>query len=437
MYKHVINVSQRASLVFFLLLGCASSTLWASNSIQKCDQLAANPEDLERKAPGVSWGNMNAAAAIRACSEAIKQSPGLPRIQYQFARSLHKGEQFQEALRIYHELSEKDYVSAQTGIAWMYLNGQGVAKDDTEALKWYRKAAEQGSAQAQNSLGWMYENGRGVAKDDTEALKWYRKAAEQGHASAQSNLGSMYANGHGKAAEQGDPVMEIDLPPGDKVENGLVVRFTVKFPTPLNNRDVFSITNNGVKVIRMEIDGDLSVTEFSSRMMLLVSSKLEFSLARNGETKTIINNWKPGYIAPVAPRLGDKELGKIKKKVGATGIKVMVSHNSGFISYTEILNVKTTKGAVKFELTPLISRNPFVGIKSTHKLEKTDLVVNAHLSRTPFIAGKQFLIDTKSLYEKMRDRFLRKGKNEGAAQFNISIKNIDEIIRSLDEYAAR
>jgi len=401
MYKHVINVSQRASLVFFLLLGCASSTLWASNSIQKCDQLAANPEDLERKAPGVSWGNMNAAAAIRACSEAIKQSPGLPRIQYQFARSLHKGEQFQEALRIYHELSEKDYVSAQTGIAWMYLNGQG------------------------------------VAKDDTEALKWYRKAAEQGHASAQSNLGSMYANGHGKAAEQGDPVMEIDLPPGDKVENGLVVRFTVKFPTPLNNRDVFSITNNGVKVIRMEIDGDLSVTEFSSRMMLLVSSKLEFSLARNGETKTIINNWKPGYIAPVAPRLGDKELGKIKKKVGATGIKVMVSHNSGFISYTEILNVKTTKGAVKFELTPLISRNPFVGIKSTHKLEKTDLVVNAHLSRTPFIAGKQFLIDTKSLYEKMRDRFLRKGKNEGAAQFNISIKNIDEIIRSLDEYAAR
>ena len=34
----------------------------------------------------------------------------------------------------------------RSSLVMMYLNGQGVPRDDIEAVKWYRKAAEQGNA---------------------------------------------------------------------------------------------------------------------------------------------------------------------------------------------------------------------------------------------------------------------------------------------------
>ena len=77
----------------------------------------------------------------------------------------------------------------------MYINGEGVPKNDAEAVSWYRKAAEQGHAEAQCELGFMYINGEGVPENDAEAVSWYRKAAEQGHAEAQYELGLMYYHG--------------------------------------------------------------------------------------------------------------------------------------------------------------------------------------------------------------------------------------------------
>ena len=77
---------------------------------------------------------------------------------------------------------------AQYKLGLMYLDGQGVKKDETEAVRWLRKAAEQGQPDAQLRLGWMYKKGQGVVKDETEAVKWVRKAAEQGLPEAKENL---------------------------------------------------------------------------------------------------------------------------------------------------------------------------------------------------------------------------------------------------------
>ncbi len=77
----------------------------------------------------------------------------------------------------------------------MYLEGQGIAKDQAQALAWFRKAAEQGLATAQVYLGWMYFHGTGVAKDKAQTVAWFRKAAEQGNADAQSNLEKMRSQG--------------------------------------------------------------------------------------------------------------------------------------------------------------------------------------------------------------------------------------------------
>jgi TPR repeat protein len=86
---------------------------------------------------------------------------------------------------------------AQTGLAFMYVKGRGVDKNDTKALKWYRLAAKQNNAFAQLEIGIMYMEGRAVQKDYEEAIKWFRLSAEQGYAGAQRMLGTMYMRGHG------------------------------------------------------------------------------------------------------------------------------------------------------------------------------------------------------------------------------------------------
>jgi TPR repeat protein len=70
----------------------------------------------------------------------------------------------------------------------MYLEGQGVAKDQEKAVKWFRQAVEQGNALAQRLMGLMYEKAWGVEQDLEEAVKCYRRAAEQGDREAKKRL---------------------------------------------------------------------------------------------------------------------------------------------------------------------------------------------------------------------------------------------------------
>jgi TPR repeat protein len=86
---------------------------------------------------------------------------------------------------------------AQTTLAAMYANGDGVAADPDKAVEWYRRAADQGDATAQNNLALFYEAGESVPRDMAEAARWYRKAAEQGAAIAQYNLAVLYRIGLG------------------------------------------------------------------------------------------------------------------------------------------------------------------------------------------------------------------------------------------------
>ncbi len=55
-----------------------------------------------------------------------------------------------------------------------YLRG-----DYATALQEFKPLAEQGHAEAQTYLAGMYYQGQGVPQDYAEAVKWYRKAADQ------------------------------------------------------------------------------------------------------------------------------------------------------------------------------------------------------------------------------------------------------------------
>lgn len=50
----------------------------------------------------------------------------------------------------------------------------------TVFVNWVRRAAEYGFARAQHALGTMYMNGEGVPKDDVQAYMWLSQAAARG-----------------------------------------------------------------------------------------------------------------------------------------------------------------------------------------------------------------------------------------------------------------
>lgn len=98
--------------------------------------------------------------------------------------------------------AERGNADAQIRLAFMYMNGLGVVRDDKKAFHWMDLAARQGSAIAQNVLALMYRDGEGVAQDYKQAVRWFRFAADQGNADAQKSLGFMYAKGYGVTTDR-------------------------------------------------------------------------------------------------------------------------------------------------------------------------------------------------------------------------------------------
>ena len=102
--------------------------------------------------------------------------------------ALSRGD-YATAMRLFRPLAEQGDAKAQFTIGLMYVNGQGVQRNDAEALRWYRLAAERGDARAQFNLGIMYRNGQGVPQDYVHAFMWLSLSAARGNQSAINNQG--------------------------------------------------------------------------------------------------------------------------------------------------------------------------------------------------------------------------------------------------------
>jgi len=174
----------------------------------------------------VAYDRGDYATALRIWRELADQgyATAQVRLGLMYARGHGVSRDYAEAVRWYRKAAEMGYAWGQTNLGYMYATGRGVPKDDTEAVQWYRMAAEQGFAMAEDNLGVMFRDGRGVEKDDAAAVAWFRKAAEQGYAEGQNSLGFMYESGRGvakddaeaaqwyrKAAEQGNTLAQDNL----------------------------------------------------------------------------------------------------------------------------------------------------------------------------------------------------------------------------------
>ena len=92
-------------------------------------------------------------------------------------------------------------------LAQMYLNGDGVPRDDAKAFYLVSNASAAGDVDAKELLGRLYAEGRGVRRDDELAATLFRAAVDGGSVPALTDLGQMIEAGRGTKA---DPDAALD-----------------------------------------------------------------------------------------------------------------------------------------------------------------------------------------------------------------------------------
>ena len=136
-------------------------------------------------------------------------------------------------MRWYRLAAEQEYAEAQFAIGIMFLNGQGVVKNNSEAAIYFRMAACQDLVGAQFNLALLYTNGDGVPQYYKEAEKWYRLAAEHGDKTAQCNLGNLFAGGLGVPQDYVEAHMWYNLSAAQGIQEGKNNRdYIASFMTP-------------------------------------------------------------------------------------------------------------------------------------------------------------------------------------------------------------
>lgn len=96
------------------------------------------------------------------------------------AVALYNQKDYTQAMQAFIRADEAGHIKAKRYIGLMYLNGQGVAKDERKAFDNFKQAGEQGDITSQYWLGYCYENGIGTAKALNQAIVWYKKSAQRG-----------------------------------------------------------------------------------------------------------------------------------------------------------------------------------------------------------------------------------------------------------------
>ena len=115
---------------------------------------------------------------------------------------------YAKAFELYSKAATKDYVYAQVKLGNIYLNGQGVEKDDQMTIYWYGRAAnhsENPNPQAMTMLGIAFLYGElGLETSYIDAYKWFTRATKSigDISSAYYYIGNMYEDGLGFASNQ-------------------------------------------------------------------------------------------------------------------------------------------------------------------------------------------------------------------------------------------
>ena len=160
---------------------------------QACEEKAASATDLDRPrgVAGVLPRDLDAPAAIAACTSALQGDPANRYFAYNLGRAYEKAKDYDHAKTWYQKAADEGSGAAMYGMGNLYFAGLGVDSDDAQALAWFHKGADLGNCDAMLYIGILYDSGVGVDEDKTQARKWYKAAIKAGNTGAQALLDMM------------------------------------------------------------------------------------------------------------------------------------------------------------------------------------------------------------------------------------------------------
>jgi len=132
-----------------LSMSCTIST--AQSATSDCDRLAGSPNDPQKKAAGVSYGQLKAAAATAACKKAVALEPREGRLWFQYGRALERADKMPEAMNAYSEAKKLNHAAAFNNLGELYRDGKHVERDLPAALDLFKKAADLGSTEGKTN----------------------------------------------------------------------------------------------------------------------------------------------------------------------------------------------------------------------------------------------------------------------------------------------
>ena len=109
-----------------------------------------------------------------------------------------KNQRYSEAFQQFLPLAnQQGNYREQYYVAYMYLYGLGVTKNDAKGLAYLQESLKENYHLSQALMAFLYSQGQGVPMDKKKAIELYKKAADQGNTSALLNLGVAYYQGDG------------------------------------------------------------------------------------------------------------------------------------------------------------------------------------------------------------------------------------------------
>jgi hypothetical protein len=152
-----------------------------TQSEQRCDLLAANPNDQNRVGEGVPYDalKLQVKEAVEACEVASKQDPSKARLQYQLARALELSDR-KRAFALLQKLVSARYPAAFDNMGWIVL-----AANPQEAVNYFRMGVDLGDSDSMVSLAEMIDRNYASPRGPGETkLALYHRAAQLGNKAA-------------------------------------------------------------------------------------------------------------------------------------------------------------------------------------------------------------------------------------------------------------
>ncbi len=182
-------------------------------AVDPCDELAGARFDRQGVVLGRFPNEIDPAAAVPACEQAVARFPDEPRFHFELGRAHEAAGDGAEAAREYEYAGAHGHNIAIYALGYLHLIGMGVPEEPAKAIALFENAAAKGDPYAMNSLGRAYRDGTGVAADREKAIGWFLKAAALGHSFAYNNLGYMLAQSG--EAERALPLFQASAESGD------------------------------------------------------------------------------------------------------------------------------------------------------------------------------------------------------------------------------